>query len=241
MDPLVFLLGGVGVAVAAFIVRNVVAKNRHEAEQQVRDAALELEMSQEAARRAREANAAAPLVDSPNPQLQLADSAKAVLSGFSELETFQDVAAWDSRAQDLANQIHAECDRLTAFVAKADAVIVTHGRSPSAPKHVHAAELQKTRDLTKQAKAAVQQLAPLYDDLLQRIDFTPDNKADQQALLKELRSQKKELALQKREQKAAATAVRREARVASSTAGISDLGVLGSSYHANSAAGKDVP
>jgi hypothetical protein len=83
------------------------------------------------------------------------------------------------------------------------------GRGPEKQSRARAASLL----------LSVHQLGLLMNDLLERIDYTPNNETEQKALIKELRAERKELQMEKREVAAEKRAINRAAREASANAG----------------------
>ena len=77
----------------------------------------------------------------------------------------------------------------------------------------------KTQRVLEPVRSTLSRLAGAIEDLLVRIETTPNTKADQRVLLRELRAEKKELQAEKREIRAELATVRREARRASANAG----------------------
>jgi hypothetical protein len=145
----------------------------------------------------------------------------ALLAEFNDLKTFQDVESWDARAEKAAEEAATAGRMLTNFIEEAEKVAAEHAVILTDTPHIRAARVKKTRDLAAKIRAVVPGFLKGYELLLERVEMTPNNKKDQAALLRELRAEKKGLQARKKEIKASAASVRREARQRSANAGTS--------------------
>ncbi len=144
---------------------------------------------------------------------------------FDGLRTFNDVAQWDAAALDAAMNLQrvAEQTRLhhQGLVAQADDLARTRAATPFFKRLFSSRNPELVlRGQADQLAATLQQLGVMINDLLERIDYTPNDEKERKALMKELRSEKKELQHQKKEIAAQKRAINHAAREASATAGI---------------------
>ena len=144
---------------------------------------------------------------------------------FDGLRTFDDVARWDAAALDTALNLQkvAEQTRLhqQGLYAQADELARARAAAPFFKRMFSSRAPERTlRIEAEHISAMLQQLGQMIDDLLERIDYTPNDEKERKALLKELRAEKKELQVQKREIAAHKRAVNHAARAASASAGI---------------------
>lgn len=128
-----------------------------------------------------------------------------LMSQFTRLSTFAEVAEWDKRAE---LQIY----KLIKAIQKIEKKITQH------PQFLEKLILQYHRLNYKTV------LEDMIEKLQEAIDFTPNSSKEQKVLIKELRQQKKELQLQKRELAIDMKAIRRNARSQASNAGRGFLG-----------------
>jgi hypothetical protein len=147
-----------------------------------------------------------------------------LLHEFLNLRTFQDVARWDAEAR-------AEAQRIETIGTAAEAELAAKRQARQAATEEFArrsffarlfGSKQHIRALEAQEKDLARSIAMLEDwveDLLERVDLTPDNPKEQKALLKELRAEKKELALAKKEARAEMASIRTAARQATADVG----------------------
>lgn len=149
---------------------------------------------------------AKPVLPAPPFPADLFAAVSAHNAAFDHLRTFEEVAAWDAHALELAARCGEWADGARRFMG--DAAMVGGG--------VQAAKMAQ---LSTTAREQMQRLSDAAELLVENVDLTPNDKAEQKAMLKELRAQKKELQLQKREVKAAATEVRRGIRAEAAQAG----------------------
>lgn len=143
---------------------------------------------------------------------------------FDHLRTFTDVAHWDAAATALAadldraiREMRAHCDGLMAQAdqhARAHAVLPFFKRLFSSQ-----GEQRALRSQAADAHQAINHIGAAMNDLLECIDYTPNDEKERKALLKELRAEKKELQLQKREIAAEKREINQAARNASANAG----------------------
>lgn len=158
--------------------------------------------------------AAEPLIAVPGVDDASAAAASHV-RGFNDLRTFDDVARWDATAGEIMDSLQASLRAIERLGAAMDAAI------ESAPEGSWA-RIEKTRSLVKSASSSADAMSIAFNDLAERVETTPDNKKEQAAVLRDLRAEKKELAVRKREAKASAALVRREIRTYSANLGKND-------------------
>lgn len=150
---------------------------------------------------------------------------------FEGLRTFNDVAQSDAAALDTALNLQkqAEHTRLhqQGLRAQADDFARAHATRPFFKRMLSSrAPERMLRAQAEQLSATVQQLGEMINDLLERIDYTPDDEKERKALLKELRAEKKELQVQKREIAAQKREINHAARSASAGAGRQFFGLI---------------
>lgn len=159
---------------------------------------------------------------------------------FDGLRTFDDVEKWDAAALDAALNLQklAEQTRLhhQGLVAQADDLARARA-STSFFKRLFSSRSPELalRGQADQLAATLQQLGGMINDLLERIDYTPNDEKERKALLKELRAEKKELAQKKKEIAAEKRAINQAAREASANAGINQ-GWIFTTYDSKQAA-----
>lgn len=219
------LVIGLGVGVVVFGVAVVLYLRSHAADDEARrmerarvDAILAAN-SAEAQQRKQVDATAEPLVAPPGYRTDLVERMREVVARFDTLSTFQDVERWDADAVALCGQIAEEHARVDSFVEATGAAIELYRAEDDDPAPVKSARLRVTREHYDRACREADALREFYDQVMERVDMTPNTKKEQSAVLRELRADKKELQLRKREVKSAATEIRREARVASANAG----------------------
>lgn len=159
---------------------------------------------------------------------------------FDGLRTFHDVAQWDVAALDTALNLQkaAEQTRLhqQGLVVQADELARAHAAAPFFKRMFSSRTPERTLRLqADQLSATLQQLGQMINDLLERIDYTPNDEKERKALLKELRGEKKDLQVQKREIAAHKREVNHAARAASANAGINQ-GWIFTTYDSKQAA-----
>lgn len=196
------------IAVAVFVIIGIAAWSSNAAQ------AAEARKKQEALK------AAIPLVRPLTGGAELQSSAALLLRQFDGLTSFTEVARWDAAAEALCNQLDDFAGRASLLTREAERVIAEYTPLPDASPYVKTATIEKTRRLVVDAQTEAQRLRSMADELAERIDMTPNDRAAQRELLRELRADKKELQLRKREIRQAAAQVRREARAASAGAGM---------------------
>lgn len=140
-----------------------------------------------------------------------------------QITTFAEVREWDARAAQEIDRIVGECSRIESEVEKHDGQLarlrderaqlpflkrVVASRKPEKDLEQKTAELRKSLD----------QLGQMGTQLQETIDFTPNSKEEQKALIAELRHRKKELQIQKREAAASVRVVNAVARQESANA-----------------------
>jgi len=128
------------------------------------------------------------------------------LNRVQTLESFSEVEEWDSNAAATIKSIQDMTDYVEQRLSEVQNAVVL----PNDKK----ARLQHEHDL-KTWNASKQGLEQLEDMLQEKIDFTPNNKEEQKALIATLMDQKRELQLQKKEINAEIREIRREARAKS--------------------------
>ncbi len=143
---------------------------------------------------------------------------------FEHLRTFQQVQHWDTAAAALASELEAAIASLrqqaTQHVAHADQLRDERARLPFFKRlFASRAPERQFRGYASSLLQSAHQLGMLMNDLLERIDYTPNDETEQKLLLKELRAERKDLQLEKRELAAEKRAINRAAREASANAG----------------------
>jgi hypothetical protein len=159
---------------------------------------------------------------------------------FDGLRTFNDVAQWDAAALDAALTLQklAEQTRLhqQGLFAQAEQLASAHAAAPFFKRVFSSRAPERTlRTEADQLSMTLQRIGQMINDLLERIDYTPNDEKERKALLKELRAEKKELQVQKREIAAHKRAVNHAARDASANAGINQ-GWIFTTYDSKQAA-----
>jgi hypothetical protein len=219
MDPTFAAVGIVVIAAGVVFAVRVASRNAaSQAKFRKEQDALELEMNTQEARESAEATAAALLVAPAPSARDVIHAAQKVIDQFGALRSFQDVAVWDAAARQAQDGLAAHGNALQTWVDSALAAIAQADALDEAG-HIKRARKKKTAASVKAAQEQIEALTEAYDALDERVEMTPDNKKAQQAVLRDLRAQKKELQAEKRESRTAAAQVRREARVASAAAG----------------------
>lgn len=153
------------------------------------------------------------------PEFDLRNT-QALIERYDGLKTFAAVAEWDKAAQAEVETISRAVDSVYAYERQAQADLSAAQQERQSKNavarmfHSKSSEtaLQKDIEWARQRRADLEEIA---DQLLELIDFTPNDETDRKGLLKELRLEKKELQIQKREVAAEMKAVRTEARQAS--------------------------
>ena len=159
---------------------------------------------------------------------------------FDGLRTFDDVEKWDAAALDaalnlqkLAEQTHLHQQGL---VGQAEELARARAATPFFKRLFSSRSPELTlRGQADQLAATLQQLGVMINDLLERIDYTPNGEKERKALLKELRAERKELQHSKKEIAAQKRAINQAAREASATAGINQ-GWIFTTYDSKQAA-----
>lgn len=159
---------------------------------------------------------------------------------YDGLRTFDDVEKWDAAALDAALNLQklAEQTRLhqQGLVAQADDLARTRAATPFLKRLFTSRNPELTlRGQADQLAATLQRLGVMINDLLERIDYTPNDERERKALIKELRAEKKELQLAKKEIAAQKRAINQAARDASASAGINQ-GWIFTTYDSKQAA-----
>lgn len=152
------------------------------------------------------------------------ESIAVVRSKFEVLRTFEDVAKFDAWAEVQMAQIDDETLKLATLeqqcVREAEEEKTRlQGLGWFRRLFASKTELRKREAAVQQKQRALQACAHYQDELAEMVEFTPDNAAEQKALLKQLRLQKKELQAQKKELSADMRAIRQQHRTASAEAG----------------------
>lgn len=143
---------------------------------------------------------------------------------FEHLRTFDDVHRWDHAALQVATELdHAMAHfkwQYGDLALQADRSAQAHAALPffrrifSSRKHEHVLRVQAS-----QALATANHLGAMMNDLLECIDYSPNDERERKALLKELRAERKELQLAKRGIAAQKRAIHRAAKEQSADAG----------------------
>jgi len=159
---------------------------------------------------------------------------------FDGLRTFDDANHWDAAALDAAKSLQTLLEQTQihqqGLVAQADELARAHTAAPFFKRMFRSRAPEHTlRGEADQLSATLHQIGVMINDLLERIDYTPNDEKERKALLKELRVEKKELQVQKREIAAQKRAVNQAAREASAHAGINQ-GWIFSTYDSKQAA-----
>lgn len=160
----------------------------------------------------------ASLVMLPGDADAFRDQGQRLLREFDSLASFQDVERWDSAAGSLLDRIAAFGEESEGLGAKAEAALTKYDAETTDDPSQKRRVAQKTRQVAAEAKRQADSVESLCDELEERVELTPNSKEEQRTMLRELRAERKDLTFRKREAKAAATEVRRQARVASANA-----------------------
>jgi hypothetical protein len=158
--------------------------------------------------------AAPPAIDYQPGSIEQLGAVEELVREFVELRTFDAVADWDRRALELAETLEQQAASLMQEISAVRAQLDDYRRDTSDALHVRAARIEGTERPLRRAGDLVAEAGRAYEELMERVDMSPDNKAEQRALLKTLRAAKKELQSEKREARAAMGDIRRQARVA---------------------------
>src|SRR3972149_8029517 len=139
------------------------------------------------------------------------------LSSMDRLQIFRDIQEWDREAANLLNNLIKEIDELEVQIRSSQSTLEDLERehqSKSAFQRVFGKgnDYKIASEKFRQQQIAKQKLEELAEKLQEMIDFTPNNPDDHKSLLKELRLQKKELQVEKRELASNVTAIRVKAR-----------------------------
>ena len=156
---------------------------------------------------------------------QLVRAQQRLCTEYDGLRTFDDVARWDAEALDTAMNLQKLSEDLRlhqqGLVVRADDLARAHAATPFFGRMFKSRKPERElRVELDQTAAVLQRLGEVIGDLLERIDYTPNDEKERKALLKELKAEKKELQLQKREIAAQKREINQAAREASATAGL---------------------
>jgi hypothetical protein len=144
---------------------------------------------------------------------------------YDGLRTFDDVAQWDAAALDAAMNLQRLADQTLlhhqGLVTQADDLARARAATPFFKRLFSSRNPELAlRGQADQASAVLRQVGAMINDLLERIDYTPNDEKERKALLKELKAEKKELQLQKKEIAAQKREINQAAREASAKAGL---------------------
>jgi hypothetical protein len=144
---------------------------------------------------------------------------------YDGLRSFDDVAQWDAAALDAAMNLQRLADQTLlhhqGLVTQADDLARARAATPFFKRLFSSRNPELAlRGQADQASAVLRQLGAMINDLLERIDYTPNDEKERKALLKELKAEKKELQLQKKEIAAQKREINQAAREASAKAGL---------------------
>lgn len=146
-----------------------------------------------------------------------------IIDQYSHLTTFADVEVWDSTAQELVADLTKQNDDTTREMERLNAVLQEIDRQyKSKPFVMRVLGGKGDGEIRKKIKALEDQAAALEkvgDDLTERIDLTPNSRADRDGMVAELKQLKKELQIEKREAKTVMSEIRADARNASAKVG----------------------
>lgn len=152
------------------------------------------------------------------------DNYLALMAEFKTLSTFAAVASWDGRAQ-------AEVGHLIEFIQELESEVTEQTATLAARKKAREeksffkrlvsskGEEEKLAKQIEQNQSSMQTLENLANTLTEAIIFSPNDVAEQKALVSEFKQRKKELQLEKKELAAEAKAIRAQAQQASVGAG----------------------
>lgn len=163
---------------------------------------------------------------------------ESLMAEFKCLSTYEAVDEWDSRAQEEVSKMVQVIRGLGQAIARESGAL-----AQARLEFQQRSFLKRTFGKHDQEDVIVAQMSNLNQrkfrllqwvaQLQEAIDFTPNTPAEKEVLAKELRHRKKELQAEKREATANMTAIRREARVRSVTAGKTWLGLYDSGLAAD--------
>lgn len=172
---------------------------------------------QRAAQMRAEAAAAPQLFEIQRPRDRSAE-VRSLLDQFAELRTFEDVVRWDAGARKVAWALDDEREEVGKRIEEARAVLTRYQVSNADAPHVSEARIGKALEQIARVQAFLTDTTTSIDELLERVDLTPDNAKEQRAILKSLREQRRELQTSKKEARASMADIRREARAAAADA-----------------------
>jgi hypothetical protein len=174
------------------------------------------ESRQEQIERRRRVEDAVPLfsgVTFPDEIKPLMQRALAVREAFESLSTFQDADRWDHEAGEVADGLMAMANLARPEVTARREILARYVATTSDEYETKRNRAAKAQGIIDIAEGAVITLDREADSLLERIEVTPNNKKDQRTVLRGLRAEKKELAIQKRETRGEMADVHRETRL----------------------------
>lgn len=148
------------------------------------------------------------------------NSVKNLVDRFDNLRTFDSVKEWDSEAQNYREILISAVSSAESDLAAVTRSLETHLSSLSIGQKLlpnkKANELKQHISILEKVVAGCE---PIVQELQSRLDRSPNNKDEQQRLLNELKLQRKELQLEKREANAEMRGVREHAGTKSAMAG----------------------
>jgi hypothetical protein len=155
--------------------------------------------------------------------VDLVHHASQLRAAFDGLRTFEQVAQWDAAATALAQQLQRALEisqqHHQGLLAQADEARRQHVAKPFFKRLFGRSSEPEIRAQANQVHGHRENLGMLINELLELIDYTPNDDKECKELLKELRGDKKELQVKKREIAAQKRAINHAARAASATAG----------------------
>lgn len=206
---LLFALIAVAVVLAIVISRLAAKRQTAQAFKTIAEAEVEANNSDDAAVRATPS-----LIETPAPPTATKERGEALLAQFDSVLSFADATAWDAEAGKVLEAIEAYQRSCETLKADADKAALRYEATTTDGRDQQFRVARKTRQSAAEAVAQGKLLSGLATQLAERMEMTPNSKAAQSDLLRDLRALKKELELQAREARLAIGEVRQAERVA---------------------------
>lgn len=142
---------------------------------------------------------------------------RALIDTFESMRTFADITVWDTKAKEEVIRIQAIVQQLSEIISEENGIIQNEQRERDQKSFLE--RLFSSRKVEQEAEVRankyrehILQLDGLADNLIERIDFSPNSAADKKTILQALRLRKKELQTEKREINLEMRAIRTSAR-----------------------------
>lgn len=156
--------------------------------------------------------------------MDLLQQTQQLKSFFTSLRTFNDVARWDNDATNLARSIDSAIYGWRSQLDSVNSQLASARQQRAAQPFFKRlfggrGNENQLQGSAASISAAIESHGAALNELLELVDYTPNDETERKALLKELRAEKKELNAEKRELGAQKREVNRQARNASANAG----------------------